>query len=89
MNNDLISRSALMDDIQADVDYGGVGGMVGGALKRYVKRAPAVDAVIPVRCKDCKRMFVSVPGIRYCTVWNNPNGMGDDGFCNYGERRTE
>lgn len=26
MNNDLISRSALMDDIQADVDYGGDGG---------------------------------------------------------------
>ena len=42
---DLISRSALMDDIQAAVDYGGMGGMVAGALKRYVKRVPAVDAL--------------------------------------------
>lgn len=45
MNNDLISRSALLADIQTDVEDGGVRGMVGGALKRYVKRAPAVDAV--------------------------------------------
>lgn len=45
MNNDLISRSALLEDIQTDVEDGGVSGMVGGALKRYVKRAPAVDAV--------------------------------------------
>ena len=45
MNNDLISRSALLADIQTDVEDGGVSGMVGGALKRYVKRAPAVDAV--------------------------------------------
>ena len=45
MENDLISRSALLADIQTDVEDGGVSGMVGGALKRYVKRAPAVDAV--------------------------------------------
>lgn len=45
MNTDLISRSALLADIQTDVEDGGVSGMVGGALKRYVKRAPAVDAL--------------------------------------------
>lgn len=44
MNNDLISRSALLADIQTDVENGGVSGMVAGALKRYVKRAPAADA---------------------------------------------
>lgn len=48
MNNDLISRSALLADIQDAVDNGGMGGVVAGALKRYVKRAPAVEAV-PVR----------------------------------------
>lgn len=48
MSGDLISRSALLADIQAYVEEGGLGGMVAGALKRYVKRAPAVEAV-PVR----------------------------------------
>lgn len=45
---DLISRSALLAAIQTDVEEGGLGGMVAGALKRYVKRAPAVEAK-PVR----------------------------------------
>ena len=44
MNDDLISRSALLADIQTDVEDGGVSGMVAGALRRYVRRAPAVDA---------------------------------------------
>lgn len=42
-NDDLISRSALLADIQTDVEDGGVSGMVAGALRRYVRRAPAVD----------------------------------------------
>ena len=48
MNNDLISRSALLADIQADLEEGGVDGMVAGALKRYVKRAPTIESE-PVR----------------------------------------
>ena len=38
-----IEREALLSDIQAAVDNGGMGGMVAGALKRYVKRVPAAD----------------------------------------------
>ena len=45
-----------------------------------------VDAVEVVRCRDCKHMIMQ-SNIRYCTVWNGPNGMGDYGFCNYGERK--
>lgn len=43
-----IEREALLEDIQAAVDNGGMGGIVAGALKRYVKRVPAAD-VAPVR----------------------------------------
>ena len=25
--------------------------------------------------------------LRWCHVWNGINGMGDEGFCNYGERK--
>ena len=43
-----IEREALLEDLQAAVENGGMGGMVASALKRYVKRAPAAD-VAPVR----------------------------------------
>lgn len=51
-----------------------------------VDEAPTVDAVEVVRCKDCKHM-IAQSHTRYCTVWHGTNGMGDEGFCNYGERR--
>ena len=41
-----------------------------------------------VRCKDCKHMK-SISGMRWCDAWGDVNGMGDDGFCNYGERRED
>lgn len=50
--------------------------------------AQTVDAVEVVRCKDCKHMEVTPDCLRWCHVWNGINGMGDDGFCNYGERRN-
>ena len=46
----------------------------------------AVDAVPVVRCKDCKHMEIDRGG-RFCHVWGGYNGIGDDGFCNYGERK--
>ena len=53
-----------------------------------IEAAPNVDAVPVTRCKDCKYMTQWAYG-RYCTVWDGVNGMGDDGFCNYGERRGD
>ena len=53
-----------------------------------IKAIPTVDAVEVVRCKDCKHMDIEPCG-RYCHVWGFFNGAGDDGFCNYGERREE
>ena len=49
--------------------------------------APTVDAEEVVRCKDCKHMKIDRNGYRWCLVWTGINGMGDDGFCNYGERK--
>ena len=53
-----------------------------------VKHFPAADVVEVVRCKDCRHMTI-MEKIRFCNVWRLPNGAGDDGFCNYGERRGE
>ena len=44
------------------------------------------DVAPVVRCKDCKHMDIEPCG-RYCHVWGFFNGAGDDGFCNYGERK--
>ena len=43
-----IEREALLEDIQAAVENGGMGSMVAGVLKRYVKCVTAAD-VAPVR----------------------------------------
>lgn len=56
--------------------------------KKNVDAALTVDAVEVVRCRDCKHM-IPQSHMRYCTVWHGANGMGDEGFCNYGERRRE
>ena len=45
------------------------------------------DVVPVVRCKDCKHMKIDRNGYRWCLVWTGINCMGDDGFCNYGERK--
>ena len=56
-------------------------------IVRMIENAPTVDAVEVVRCKDCKHMEVTLDCLRWCHAWNGINGMGDEGFCNYGERK--
>ena len=57
-----------------------------GEFVRFLKKRPIIDAVPVVRCRECKHM-IPQSHTRYCTVWNAVNGMGDEGFCNYGERK--
>ena len=79
---DLINRAALL----AEYDKHHVGAP--GGARKLIEKAPAVDAVPVVRCKDCKHMEKDVVG-RLCHVWGGYNGMGDDGYCNYGERKVD
>ena len=46
----------------------------------------ANDVVPVVRCRDCVHKKEH-SGKRFCEVWALYNGMGDEGFCNYGERK--
>ena len=48
---------------------------------------PAADVVPVVRCKDCKHMEFTPVKNRYCRAWGRIQTMGDDGFCNFGERK--
>lgn len=58
-----------------------------------LKKAPTVDAVPVIRCKDCK---FSMSGIdkyneRYilCQLHERSYGVIDDGFCMWAERKEE
>ena len=43
---------------------------------------------IPVKCCDCKYMIKQMGG-SYCKIWQQYNSHGDNGFCNYGERKVD
>ena len=53
------------------------------AIDAILEAATTVDAVPVVRCKDCKHYYGNHT---YCAndVWSE-----DDGFCYFGERRTD
>lgn len=63
MADDLISRGALLADLREK-------GFLPAIVRHAIERAPAVDAVEVVRCKDC---------IGRSCWWK-------DDFCSYGER---
>ena len=105
MNEDLISRSALSEKLQAHHDFfvNGWGGFSNLPIKDKIRvdeitnciaevmNAPAVDSVITVRCKDCKHWLKDVPG---CTDFVGycelANYMvGATGYCVYGDRRED
>ena len=59
----------------------GINSVVHRKIQQLIADTPTIDAVPVVRCKDCKYM-IQWADVRYCTVWDGVNGMGDDGFCN-------
>lgn len=57
-----------------------------------VAAAPTVDAVVVVRCKDCKHKgWVQEPchgkSVDYCKIWDCTLQNLESTFCSYGERR--
>lgn len=82
MNNDLISRSALLKEMRVS----------GRAAYMIVQDAPAVDAVEVCRCKDCEHFYPyegeehkgdcdELVGLESCVY--------EDDFCSYGKRRVD
>jgi hypothetical protein len=87
MNNDLISRSALLEQVRftlpIDSERRRILADCVGIMRGLIIDAPAVDAVEMVRCKDC-----DVPHNKW-TGCPNLNGMipPADFYCARGERR--
>lgn len=93
MNNDLISRSALLAkmkalDIWHETEYqeGYFDGFNDGIAE--VEEAPAVDAVEVVRCKDCIHYEKTM---LYSECWHELGMINvyDDCYCSRGERRDD
>lgn len=84
--SDLISRSALKErwTIASPEPYT----TDAAEVLASIDEAPAVDAVVPVRCKDCDHCLINLK-------WNTALCMRNvrrervplDGFCNFGEPR--
>ena len=54
-----------------------------------VMNAPAVDAVIPVRCAQCKHFKRNLENDTYCSSVNGLTDPQEDDFCSYGERKSD
>ena len=81
MNDDLISRSAFLRRmIRTDRYFD---------IKFDIMEEPAVDAVIPVRCAQCKHFKRNLENDTYCSSVNGLTDPQEDDFCSYGERRAD
>lgn len=101
---DLISRSALIEKIESTDWYhiSESGNLAKGANSELhtplfkaddiftaLENANAVDAVIPVRCAQCKHFKRNLENDTYCSSVNGLTDPQEDDFCSYGERRAE
>ena len=97
MTNDLISRSALIKQLEllAKHEDGWRRNCIHGVV-HTISTAPAVDAVEVVRCKDCKHWKKLKDDKGFCKQETftlddddvDPLTVEDD-FCSYGERRYD
>ena len=85
MNNNLISRSALLEE------FAGNGLLLESIVRHCIEKGPAVDAVEVVRCRDCKHWGTGYGGeTEYCKVCEFANYMvGANGYCLYGEHKED
>ena len=87
MNDDLISRSAFLRRMMRTNRYFDV--------KFDIMEEPAVDAVIPVRCRDCKHGRKSdhayavdtAKPLCECNFMYGPHQWHE--YCSWGERRAD
>lgn len=99
MNNDLISRSALLEAIETDSNsiYNFSAAMHRHVFskcayaKDIVSNAPSVDAIEVVRCCNCKHWGTGYGGetenVKVCEYANYM--VGKNGYCAYGEAKNE
>ena len=87
INSDLIYRTALWDAIRTAVAPFNV-----GMVCRHIHKAPAVDAVEVVRCKDCRYFEIDDGydgGAECIKLWPKFIQIKPDDFCSRGEKKKD
>lgn len=76
----LISRSALLADLREK-------GFLPAIVKRTIERAPTVDALEVVRCRNCKYIGGGdeICDMDYC--WKHNRTTKPDGYCHAGQEK--
>lgn len=76
----LISRSALLADLRGQ-------GFLPAIVKRTIERAPTVDALEVVRCRNCKYIGGGdeICDMDYC--WKHNRTTKPDGYCHAGQEK--
>ena len=72
----------------SDEDWSVTGGTAIRLIHNAIDRAPTIDAVSVVRCKNCGYFGLNDENVPYCF---NPFGLDDpdpNGFCNYGRKKN-
>lgn len=94
MNNDLISRSGLLDSFDVckvtEYDESGCGVEYEAVSVKAIEAAPAVDAVEVVRCRDCEHRSPSPfghPHLRWCKILGDHCSL--DFYCGFGKRKEK
>ena len=62
-----------------------------GYIASELRNLPAVDAVLVVRCRDCKHYNINgcMDGFGWCEHSGNDHSSADNWFCADGERRND
>lgn len=91
MNNDLISRSALLEEFEwLKKNTGAYNHPAIDDHIQRIKNAPAVDAEPVVRCKDCRKgKYIDSRTILCASQKLCPTRVEPDFFCADGERKMD
>lgn len=83
MDNDLISRSALLDAMPKNDE------IFSFEVRKVICNAPAVDAVEVVRCMDCKMLGPYLRSGKYVYCDRTCMIVREEDYCSYGERKMD
>lgn len=95
MMDDLISRQAAIDELQAKKDKsakGDIGCFYNAIIQNDIDALKALPSAQPeiIHCDECRHSQQWYRDRRRCFLWSEVGvGVFDDGYCNYAERSEE